>query len=95
MFLIRVYERYNIQVGLIVEVKKKNVKFRYNSDFKKLRKNMFSLAQFGINEEKKSWFRKKNYLVFRSNNHQFVCTLSVFVCSIKGSLYRQNVIGIV
>lgn len=56
---------------------------------------MFSLAQFGINEQKKSWFRKKNYLVFRSNNHQFVCTLSVCVCSIKGSLYRQNVIGIV
>lgn len=59
MFLIRVYERYNIQVGLIVEVKK-NVKFRYNSDFKKkLRKNMFSLAQFGINEEKNLGLEKK------------------------------------
>lgn len=51
---------------------------------------MFSLAQFGINEQKKSWFRKKNYLVFRSNNHQFVCTLSVCDCSIKGSLYRTE-----
>lgn len=58
VFLIRVYERYNIQVGLIVEVKK-NVKFRYNSDFKKLRKNMFSLAQFGINEEKNLGLEKK------------------------------------
>lgn len=59
MFLIRVYERYNIQVGLIVEVKKKNVKFRYNSDFKKLRKNVFSLAQFRINEEKNLGLEKK------------------------------------
>lgn len=39
---------------------------------------MFSLAQFGINEKKNLGL--ENYLVFRSNNHQFVCTLSVCVC---------------
>lgn len=45
---------------------------------------MFSLAQFGINEEKKSCFRKKNYLVFRSNNHQFVCNVKCLCLFDKG-----------
>lgn len=56
------YGRYNIQVGVIFEVKKVLNSDKVKIEKKNKEKGVFTVPRFGINEQK-CWFRKKkNYL---------------------------------